>query len=958
MPKKTLTPRQLLAENKELRARLDEANETLRAIHSGEVDALVISGVGGDQIFTLKGADHSYRILIEDMNEGALTLTADGVILYANRRCAELLKTPLEKVIGSAIYAWIMPEHREILKTLLLHDDLQTRRAEATLLVGDGTSVQIILSINVVQIDEVSRYFCMVATDLTEQKRLSAIVTSEKLSQELLAASNQSRRALLSVIEDQKRAEEAERDQRTLAEALRDTSETLNRTLDFGEVLDHILTTVGRVVPHDTACVRLLESGRARVVRSKGFIELGIDIENAGGELQLSGVNNLQKMTATGRPVIVADTQADPSWVTILGTELLRSNIGAPIIIENEVVGFLFLDSFTPGFYTSAHAERLQAFAIQASLALHKARLFHQAQEELTERKHGEEKIKRQLERLTALREIDQIITSTFDLRLSLDALTAHTASLLAVDAVTVLLVNSATNMLEYGAGLGFWTDTIKTTSVKLGESYAGRAAAARNIVNINLVDEPHSLLLAGLLKDENFVSYYGAPLIAKGKVIGVLEVYNRSIVERDEDWFDFFNTLAGQAAIAIDNARLFEDLQRTNIELEMRVVERTADLIRANRAKDEFLATMSHELRTPLNAVLGMSESLQEGTYGELTPRQVEILRIIAESGRHLLELINDILDLSKIEAGKLELQAEPVAVEAYCRACIRMIKETAFLKNLQVSMSNTSNIEVIHADGRRLKQMLVNLLSNAIKFTPAGGQVGLEVSKEGDDAIRFSVWDTGIGIPADQLEKLFQPFVQLDSSLSRQYSGTGLGLALVRDLAELHGGRVGVESEAGRGSRFHFIIPTQSLNMPLVESVKLSAGLKRKETITSPNGEKRRILLAEDNVTNMLVTSDYLNDKGYQIIEARNGFEAVEQALGQKPDLILMDIQMPGMSGLEAIKRIRAAPGFDSVPIIALTALAMPGDRELCLEAGANEYLTKPASLKALIQMIENLL
>ncbi|MDO9300683.1 MAG: PAS domain S-box protein, partial [Anaerolineales bacterium] len=344
---------------------------------------------------------------------------------------------------------------------------------------------------------------------------------------------------------------------------------------------------------------------------------------------------------------------------------------------------------------------------------------------DITERKQAEEKIRLQLERLTALREIDQVITSTFDIRLSLNALVLHTARLLKVDAVTVLLLNSATNTLEYGAGLGFWTDAPKTASVKLGESYAGRAATEGRIVNIpNLADEPHNLLLTGFLKGENFVSYYGAPLIVKGKVIGVLEAFNRSVVERDTEWLDFFNTLAGQAAIAIDNANLFEDLQHKNIELEMRVEERTAELIRANRAKDEFLAGMSHELRTPLNGILSLSESLEGGTYGKLEPHQVEILHIIAESGKHLLELINDILDLSKIEAGKLELQASPMAVEAFCQASMRMIKQTAFQKRLQISVSNTSNIEVIHADERRLKQMLVNLLSNAVKFTPEGGQ------------------------------------------------------------------------------------------------------------------------------------------------------------------------------------------------------------------------------------------
>ncbi|MDO9303016.1 MAG: response regulator, partial [Anaerolineales bacterium] len=235
-----------------------------------------------------------------------------------------------------------------------------------------------------------------------------------------------------------------------------------------------------------------------------------------------------------------------------------------------------------------------------------------------------------------------------------------------------------------------------------------------------------------------------------------------------------------------------------------------------------------------------------------------------------------------------------------------------------------------------------------------------GLEISREGDHAIRFSVWDTGIGIQADQLEKLFKPFVQLDSSLSRQYTGTGLGLALTRQLADLHGGSVGVESEAGKGSRFHFIIPIQSLNAKTLEDTarEPSAQQKPVKTRASQQVDKKRILLVEDNAINMMVSNDYLSANGYHVDTATNGFEAIESAQTHKPDLILMDIQMPGMNGLEAIKRLRATPGFDSIPIIALTALAMPGDRERCLEAGADEYLAKPVSLKKLEEIIENLL
>ena len=243
-------------------------------------------------------------------------------------------------------------------------------------------------------------------------------------------------------------------------------------------------------------------------------------------------------------------------------------------------------------------------------------------------------------------------------------------------------------------------------------------------------------------------------------------------------------------------------------------------------------------------------------------------------------------------------------------------------------------------------------------MKFTPEKGKVTLEVQADAEAGqIQFSVTDTGIGITPEDLQKLFKPFVQVDSSLSRQYEGSGLGLSLAKKLVEMHGGTIGVESEAGKGSCFHFTIPTQTLNVPVVED-RQAVLPNQNETTNKPNGEKRRILLVEDNAINMMVTSDYLKDRDYQVTEARNGIEAIEHAHQQKPDLILMDIQMPGMSGLEAISRLRATPEFASVPIIAFTALAMPGDRERCLEAGATEYLAKPVSLKNLSEMIENLL
>jgi PAS domain S-box-containing protein len=405
---------------------------------------------------------------------------------------------------------------------------------------------------------------------------------------------------------------------------------------------------------------------------------------------------------------------------------------------------------------------------------------------------------------------------------------------------------------------------------------------------------------------------------------------------------------------------------------LASRVTERTAtlsqanaELARANRLKDEFLSNMSHELRTPLNAILNLSESLQEGVYGPINDEQNETLRIIGESGSHLLELINDILDLSKIEADKLQLLLTPVNIETICQATVRMSREPAIKKRLKIVMEIESFAPTLIADERRLKQILVNLLSNAIKFTPEGGQIGLEVVHDAAaEAVRFTVWDTGIGIAHEHLPSLFKPFVQLDSTLSRQYSGTGLGLALVQRLVELHGGSFGVESEPGQGSRFFFTLPITPLDAILAQNQIGNNDPIPLPTLyaSPPSGQLPTdaplILIVEDNPINIKSLSDYLAYRGYRTMLAINGTEAIQMTLENHPHLIIMDVQMPELDGLEITRRLRQLPEFVTTPIIALTALAMPSDRERCLQAGMNHYVTKPVNLKGFIQLVNSIL
>ncbi|MEB3122139.1 MAG: PAS domain S-box protein [Snowella sp.] len=380
------------------------------------------------------------------------------------------------------------------------------------------------------------------------------------------------------------------------------------------------------------------------------------------------------------------------------------------------------------------------------------------------------------------------------------------------------------------------------------------------------------------------------------------------------------------------------------------------AELARATRLKDEFLANMSHELRTPLNSILGFSESLQEGVFGEISEKQRKPLRTIEASGEHLLSLINDILDLSKIEAGKLDMTQNSISLVSLCESSLNFIRQQAFKKRISVHFSPPTQINDFVADERRLRQILINLLNNAVKFTPNGGEVRLEVSLDlsvEQPMLNFMIKDTGIGIAKEDLPKLFQSFMQIDSRLARRYEGTGLGLALVERLAKLHGGRVSVESKVGEGSCFSVHLPYHPVSA--IAANPTISSTTEPEINQSSFIKSALILLVEDNPNNAQTISTYLEHKGYSLMSANNGEEAIKVINQRKPDLILMDVQMPIMDGLEATRQIRKNPEFAEIPIIALTALAMPGDRDRCFAAGMNDYLSKPIRMRQLTTMIE---
>ncbi|GBO52826.1 circadian input kinase A [Pseudanabaena sp. lw0831] len=456
-------------------------------------------------------------------------------------------------------------------------------------------------------------------------------------------------------------------------------------------------------------------------------------------------------------------------------------------------------------------------------------------------------------------------------------------------------------------------------------------------------------------------------------KLWGVLVVH---ACTEAREWQDLeaqlLQQIANQLAIAIQQASLFEQSQKEIAErkqAQQQLTETNQQLVRATRLKDEFLANMSHELRTPLNSILGMNEALQDEIFGSIKEGQLKALQIIENSSRHLLTLINDILDVAKIESGQITLELTATEIDSLCKSSMAFIKQQALTKRIQLIPRIPKYLPEIMIDETRIRQVLINLLNNAVKFTLEGGTITLEVSQVQIESsttnltplnyLKIAVIDTGIGISAENIQKLFQPFIQIDSALNRQYNGTGLGLALVKRLVEIHGGNVELTSEVGVGSCFAINLPINIGSLAIEEQTEqdLSGqpqiGQSQTEGLISP-----LILLAEDDAANIATFSSYLEAKGYRILLATDGQHAIDLAKAEHPDLILMDIQMPVIDGLEAIKQICLDPNLADIPIIALTALAMEGDREKCLAAGANEYLTKPVKLRDLFLSIQKLL
>jgi signal transduction histidine kinase/putative methionine-R-sulfoxide reductase with GAF domain len=602
-------------------------------------------------------------------------------------------------------------------------------------------------------------------------------------------------------IENVRLFEEVQARSRELSESLEQqtaTAEVLKvisrSTFELQPVLDALVESATHLCEAADALIFLRDGELYRVAARYGYSADAQEyLEQHPATVDRGSVAG--RTALEGTVVHVPDVLADPEY-TRLDVQRIggyRALLGAPLLREGSVVGVITVARKVPQPFTAKQIELLETFADQAVIAIENVRLFNEVQSRT-------EELAKSVDELRALGEVSQAVNSTLDLETVLSTIVAKAVQLSGTEAGTIYVFNEQTQRFELRSTYGMddaLIAAIRERHIRIGDPGVGQAVAKRAPVQILDVRNEPSQALEVLVR-AGFRGLLAVPLLGADRIVGALVVRRKTPGEFPQSTIDLLETFADQSVLAIQNARLFREIE-----------EKGRELAEASKHKSQFLANMSHELRTPLNAILGYTELILDSIYGEPSEKMRTVLERLQSNGRHLLGLINDVLDLSKIEAGQLTLSLDDYSLSDVVHGVVSVVEPLAAEKRLAFKAEVAPNLPPGRGDGRRLSQVLLNLVGNAIKFTDKG-EVAIRASAA-NGAFTVAVCDTGPGIPAVDQAKIFEEFQQADSSITRKKGGTGLGLSIAKRIIEMHGGRIWVESEPGKGSTFYFTLPVR---------------------------------------------------------------------------------------------------------------------------------------------------
>ena len=621
-----------------------------------------------------------------------------------------------------------------------------------------------------------------------------------------------------------------------------------------------------------------------------------------------------------------------------------RSMVSVPMLRGDTAIGAINVVRVEAMPFTDTQIELLKTFADQAVIAIENVRLFQELEARTRE-------LSRSVQELTALGEVSRAVSATLDVDTVLQTVVSHASRLANAEGGSIFEYDEATQEFQLRATHDYapeLAEALQATPIRMGEGVIGGAAALQEPMQVPDIarEGAYQGRFREVLLRTGYRALLAVPLVREGQVIGALSVNRKAPGEFPPEVIELLRTFATQSALAIQNARLFRELEAKSRELQV-----------ASRHKSEFLANMSHELRTPLNAIIGVTEMLLEDAQAAAQPDQIEAHERILRAGRHLLTLINDILDLAKIEAGKVELSLESVALAPLVEDVVATIRPLAAKNGNQVDVECSAGVGVIRADPTRLRQALLNLASNAGKFTERG-RIRLAVTRQPDelgrDWVSMAVSDTGIGMTAEQMAKLFEEFTQADASTTRKYGGTGLGLAISRRLCRMMGGDITVTSAPGQGSTFTIRLPADARPG---QPAATEPGPRPIATAPRPGPPGRAaspVLVIDDDETVRDLMERFLVKEGFSVITAANGIEGLKRAREAHPAAITLDVMMPDLDGWTVLAALKGDPALADIPVILVTIV---DEKARGYALGATDYMVKPIDRERLASVLRTL-